>query len=901
MTGTSAIVSSSALRLCGSAVLAGGLSLLVFSALPADLDVQTDIVGYPTFANFNIDRYVWAYALTVVFFPLVTFGSYLLLTRVFTVSQAPRGPIPRPLERVEAISIATGWREWLVAFGRTSFVGAVLGYEVAIVLQQSSEVVLATALTYVAGVGFSAWFASRRRGSRLLDIARSVNTMVAPLALAGLYGVSSSTEVTVSASGVVHAFPWLPAWLAIGAAVLVLVWLGTRLRSSTSPTDRNALERRALMLVVAPVGLFVFLASLPGALGTFDVYEEGQTLAAAEITREGAFPWRDLLVAHGFLHDVLYGLIGTGVFEDSRWGVTAGNELLVEPITWVGVYYLSTFLFGANWLFLLGAQLLVVTEYVHSPLTRFVLLPFVLLLLAALLQRPSVARAVAFTTLLALQIVLTPEALAAGIAYGATLVLFELYYYERGRGLRAGFRRVWLCAATATGLAAAWSVFLAANGALDDWIFSFATFIPGHRLTGGIPLLVAKTEFEVVAPVVLVLAVFAFFAVWTRLRYPLALQDWVMLAAGGLTLLYYNKFLSRADAGHLLQSFFVGVPLLFYAVYRGVTFAEAALARIASSRGWPGWPARHTLTAPLLVALLLFSPVALPDVARAVPGKFAPTAPREPVISRIGFDRPAENDAEAIRDLGQAVRSLVGPDAAVFDFSNAPGLFHYLLDLPASTRYYHVSLAIRQRTQTDLLRLLERRLPELVVLTSDGAGRSLPSWDGIPNQVRHYDVSEFLLDHYVPVLDSHGFVLMTRRDLGRDAVPELYFHVDPCDWGYVPSFFSPRPATSNEAVQLPFRRLEASPRLAVTLPADAADYGWLEVRTGEPLAQGGFELSDRPGGDARRSITFEALDRGETTIRVKVGACSQWRGYRARTLYLTESVPQDIREIRLVR
>jgi len=91
--------------------------------------------------------------------------------------------------------------------------------------------------------------------------------------------------------------------------------------------------------------------------------------------------------------------------------------------------------------------------------------------------------------------------------------------------------------------------------------------------------------------------------------------------------------------------------------------------------------------------------------------------------------------------------------------------------------------------------------------------------------------------------------------------------------------------------------------LALTLPAGgrAADYRWLELRTGRPLAEGHFEIADRLDEIhiSPRVIGFGALDRGETSLRVLVGACSQWRGYRSRVLYLTSSVPQDVREIRL--
>ena len=70
-------------------------------------------------------------------------------------------------------------------------------------------------------------------------------------------------------------------------------------------------------------------------------------------------------------------------------------------------------------------------------------------------------------------------------------------------------------------------------------------------------------------------------------------------------------------------------------------------------------------------------------------------------------------------------------------------------------------MAIRQRTQSDLIGELERRRPKLVVYASSTFG--LPSWDGIGNPVRHYDVSQYLLDHYRPLLLSHGYLLMARN------------------------------------------------------------------------------------------------------------------------------------------
>ncbi len=493
-----------------------------------------------------------------------------------------------------------------------------------------------------------------------------------------------------------------------------------------------------------------------------------------------------------------------------------------------------------------------------------------------------------------------------------------------------------------------------------------------------------------------------------------------MFAAVAFVLPYYAKFLSRAD--HVYHSFAIAVPVLLYAVYRIVTFAEARLASSARARGASWFPSRHVITLPLLLVLLASAPVPLHDAVRAVPYHFASDSAEEVELDFLGYARRGENDLTLFRDVSNALDSQLKPGDAVFDFSNTPGLFHYLLERPASNRYYHVSIAIRQRTQTDLIRLLEKDRPEVVVFTSSGIGGSPSVWDEISNQVRHYDVSEYLLDHYVPVDESRSFVLMRRREAGIPARRDLYFRVPPCNWGHVPNFFSPTPESGAEVLDVPFRKLgpvlrirgwavdpeagtpakavvvtrggkviasarpdqsrpdisyelsdsayrdsgfgivvplpraeadlgdlrvfavlesgertelpmiasgaqadainlvdssgalasapqgaveaaDVSEPLELRLPADASDYGWLEVRTEGGLRKGRFELSDRLDESALgpRMISFETLDRGEDMVRLRVGACSQWRGFPSEGVHLVPSSGQDIRGIRLVR
>jgi hypothetical protein len=90
--------------------------------------------------------------------------------------------------------------------------------------------------------------------------------------------------------------------------------------------------------------------------------------------------------------------------------------------------------------------------------------------------------------------------------------------------------------------------------------------------------------------------------------------------------------------------------------------------------------------------------------------------------------------------------------------------------------------------------------------------------------------------------------------------------------------------------------------IAVELPSGTATggYDWLEIESRSPLQANGFMLSDRATAP-ERAIFFKTLDRGSTKVRVLVGACSQWHGYRSGRLYLRVDRREQIAAVRLYR
>jgi hypothetical protein len=220
---------------------------------------------------------------------------------------------------------------------------------------------------------------------------------------------------------------------------------------------------------------------------------------------------------------------------------------------------------------------------------------------------------------------------------------------------------------------------------------------------------------------------------------------------------------------------------------------------------------RHPGTLAAVVALVALAPSPI-GTLRSVAGDYHLATPKEPVLARLGYAGPGVIDSTMVHDLDAVLRTYAGAHGAVFDFNDELGLLYYLLNRVPGTRYYHVSMADTGFAQRQLISDVTRSRPRVVVFYGQGIG--LPSWDGIEATVRHYDVSDYLLDHYVPLVDVDGQFVMIRSDLAASAPPlppltghastQDFFLANPeCAWGYVPDFLAhPASLRSRAAVSV---------------------------------------------------------------------------------------------------
>jgi hypothetical protein len=811
--------------LAGSAAIALGVSDAInrWFLAPGGLQASTDVVGYPTVRNFDAVHYVELFALAAVVFPVVLGVSFLVLDRV----------LPRLIARFgrQALVNGSGVAARLAIPGVALGLGAAVAGEV--VGQGSVAAYLAVgAAAYGGAVAVATLLVERLRpGQSYLFRLSEANVVAVPVSLLALAAVSATAGVGVTVTDTVERHPFLPWPLAVLGMVVVVAVVAWRLRAAgPGLEDRRAFERDVVAIVAGSVIVFLLTARLPGSLGSMDTFHEGEFLATPALVRDGAFPWRDLLFIHGLLQDALSSMLGHAVFGDTRWGAVAGSEMLAVPLCFVFSWILLARAIRSNWAILAGYPLLLAagTDFfgglVYRSVTlRLAFLPLVVLLAIRAMRSAAIGWSVGLGVAMLAAFVLTPEFAVVLVALAAAVIAHD---WVEGPGLRwrARFARTLGCAAGALAAAAAFSLWLGANGALDDFVFYFRTFAPNHELTGGSAIEFQGNGFTYLVAAVLpwALAVVAGVYVAWRLasRRVLRAADWAMGSLVLAGLLFYPKFLARPDA-HVYVHVVFALPVLIYALARGLEPGDRDLADAA-----PGRSPRHALSLLVVGALLMTAVSPALQALGAVPGKFVPGSVAAAEVDRLGY--AADALPTGLLEDTRAVIEAVGPDARVFDFTNQPAVLYYLLRQPSPTRYFHVSMAIRERNQTDLIDELEADPPELVLYWSTESG--LPFWDGITNQVRHYDVSQYILENYRPWVSVRGQLFYLRNDIDPPDTAALAAEVSsaphtdqlrdelpPCDWGTAPVFLDSADQVGTEG-----RRLATEPMVS-----ELRSFGWV--------------------------------------------------------------------------
>src|SRR5262249_26302591 len=214
-------------------------------------------------------------------------------------------------------------------------------------------------------------------------------------------------------------------------------------------------------------------------------------------------------------------------------------------------------------------------------------------------------------------------------------------------------------------------------------------------------------------------------------------KDYLALALLLVGILYFQKFLWRADSDHLQQAFLVSAPIVVYIADR--VFRRRVI---------------------VFRALFMVGIVAAgPTIAMAIdsfPQRIMRSMPVPQGMLRLGYTQESSDVVQTARALQPIIASAHGP---IFDFTNEPALFHFSLGARPATAFFHVSMAISRESQTLLIRKLAENPPELVVYASQG---EMWHWDGIPNSVRHRYISEYLLRNWEPLSSVKSYLMLRR-------------------------------------------------------------------------------------------------------------------------------------------
>ena len=917
-----------------SAAVAAIVAVELARHLPVTNQAHTDIVGYPIFADFNASRYPDTWYLAVIGWPLLSLLIFLagrrllraagLLERMRFVLHIGMAP-PSPVVDEPALDVDFVAERFALAF-RVAAVALVWGFAGAIFRDNQGlrfwRDLLGIAAVYVlivvlAAALLSAQRAGRPSALRLVRVVSTLNALGGALTVAGLLTVSQRTVLTTLSDNVQHPMHFLPAPLGLVLIAISVAVVGVGLwRSRTAGPDRvRIIERRALFLVAVPIAIFLFTAVLIGGLGAWDNFEAGQQVVTLRLLHLGEVPYRDFLPFHGLLVDTLFNALGYRLLSASAWGALIGSALVIVPLTWVTLYLFAYRVVGGSW----AATLSVLLLFFHHTLVivddRLIFWPLILVLLAVALDRRSRIASCGVGAAAVIFAVLVPEASYAVPACGVALLARDAYHaaWPRAHIVRDFGLTLWAVAGGAVVLAALFAV-LAAEHGVGGFIDFYVTEVPGHGLEGTIPLSLSPITglfvYWILAPGAAVLLVFGILAMRVRLRLTLRTDHFLMIAAAIFTVLYYAaEFLGRADPAHASLSYGAAIPLLILCAWEGGRWLNRWVRERlrGSDAGKLRWPLLYAVAA--FVGITCST--SIPTQLAATPADFRATAAAEPWLPSLGY--VSNGEEQLTSDVGNLLSSFLKPGQEIYDFSNQPGFYFYILDYRPATPHFFAAFDYDQASQDETIAALEANPPEFAVFYGTAPG-ALSSWDGLPNATREYDISQYLLDHYRPFADVDGQIIYVEdtaavtipnsveAELGpRLTVTGIPFQYPTCAWGYVPEFLNVQPPAGESGVVVGGSG-DSTDVWSLSVPSGHswADYHWIQltIRAGSPGAS--FTLEDQEVFGEYHDITFQILPGGQASYRFPIGACPQWHGYSVPELNLSSSASVVISQVELL-
>ncbi len=857
--------------------------------LPFSFKTSSVVVGAPLFYDFDINRaFYFGYA-DLLLIPLVSSVLFYLIAR--RLPEGPTNDSPAALEPA-----AEGTKLILV---RTAAIGFLLG---TLFFRKGW-----TPVWLVGLLGAIAWSLGVRKLSTVLALRypqRAKAWFQAAMNLAALPFVAFvpwvfSLQTAAIVDGALLEVAWFPFSWALGsfaaltflASLLLFHWDLHSVEVSVVGEQIFPREKLLSIFVVITATLFAFDACFPinPWLAGHDFFHWGEGFIPARLLSQGKVPWRDYLFVHGLLEDALQYLPGLFQWGESLWAAWLGRTFWFHPIgiVLVGLCYWAFFhsnpWFVLSLILLLFFPVLFIGPSVTAFVPRFFLMPVCLVAGLYYFRRPTVLRAISLGGLLILSFFLSAETLFLALGFGVLTVVSDVQSWDRTRALVWNIRRsLGLAVMAVAGLGIGFYC-LKEVGALDAYLDFHLRTASGHRFTGGgvgqrVEPLWLLAFFGTLA------ACFYSAGKALRRRRRFSAEELVAGAVFVFAVLYYQKFLSRSDSHHFLLMWMPSLFLSLYCLFRLLNVWDA-MARVTTL---PRVKLQRPVSALVFaLVLLLLSPKIFRRLDAQAGGRLdatVSTISHHPELGPIGLGESAK---KAFNDSLE----FFGPNReteTVFDFTNQPLLYHYLLGFQPTTRFPFVSVAIHPYLQTEVIRELERVRPRFVIYQSKSSYYF--DWDGVSNSVRHHLVSAHLLRHYQPSAWVGGNLVLERRESG--GAPKLTWFdaldsVQSCNWGHVLSYWAKPYVEAPSYSVVAHQTATSSTRLSLP-PSSLGKPGYLDLYFSS-VGQGNIELVFE---GSKPQIRFSTRPGTNVRYRIPVGSCPQW--FARRTDFLNLKHGQDL-------
>ena len=542
-------------------------------------------------------------------------------------------------------------------------------------------------------------------------------------------------------------------------AAAIITWLVKRPISA-----RTAWTLSAFVILPALIYL-VSYASTAQLSQWVDLFHRGESIGPASDYLRGKVPFRDVFALHGMLEDGQLDAWLMQIFGRSL-DVAITRTVVVGAFLGVSIWFLGILVFESIPLALICVAMGAWTTAENN--RTFFQVAAVALFWNALRRRSRVS-AVFSGVFAGVALFFSYDiglyTIAGGFA--AALLLFIASKRVEWRGLAPSQAALFFAAGILLG-AAPFAIYLAVNGALDDFLINSFVIIPriidavwslpfpdlvstwrGDFNLHNVAEFVLFEKFHlIVSPLVIATAAVYVIARWLRRR--MDMLDCALLVMTVFATIAQRTAFGRASFRHQYFAAFLIGPLI---VLLAVVF-------IRNLRGvWrEGNEGTRAFLAALCIAAIPVMSVLfwIPDLINARLNDLINYNSR---VLRVLRDPHAEEVSWRIRDVSAAIGALTKRNEPIFDFSNQPA-FYYFADRPNPTRFYQVPILSPREFQSETIRALEKARPKVILRRSP---EGFDQFDGVTNDLRAQAVSGYIDEVYRFDHAMRGVELWTRR------------------------------------------------------------------------------------------------------------------------------------------